>query len=172
MKLETARCHCRLAVEADRQMLKALYSDQRTSQFNPAESDISDDAIDGRIQQWRAHWEEYGFGIWIIERKLEDGEHKIIGVGGVGMRDFDGENLPNVWYRFFPDNWGRGFASEFTGACVAWLRTETKLRSVFALVHPQNLASLRVLQKLGMDIEGELQLAQQKSLRLRLELHS
>lgn len=172
MKLETARCQCRLVREADRQMLQALYADQRTSQFTPVERDISDEAMYAKIQQWRAHWEEHGFGIWIIEKKLDDGEYQAIGVGGVSMRDFDGQQLPNLWYRFFPDTWGNGFASEFANACIVWLKQEAKLRAVFALVHPQNLASLRVVQKLGMHRDGELQLAQQKSLRLRLDLSS
>lgn len=166
--LETKRCYCRLPLEADTDLLQALYADTRTGQFSPNINHNGPEAIRTMLYQWRLHWDHHGFGPWLIEVKGD--RPKPIGVGGVSMRNFDGQSLPNLWYRFFPDAWGSGFATEFTEACLTWMRRETQVDTVFALVHPQNSASLRVLEKLGMQSDGELQLAEQTSLRYRLKL--
>ena len=51
--------------------------------------------------------------------------------------------------------WGRGYATEALIAMVQ-LASDLRIRRLYALCHPQNRASVRVLQKAGFEFEGTL----------------
>lgn len=53
-------------------------------------------------------------------------------------------------YRFFPEQWGRGLATETGRAVLAHAFAELDLAVVVARVLADNAASIRVLEKLGM----------------------
>jgi ribosomal-protein-alanine N-acetyltransferase len=46
--------------------------------------------------------------------------------------------------------WGSGFATEAARACLRYGFAEMKLERIVAVVNPGNVASQRVLEKLGM----------------------
>jgi [ribosomal protein S5]-alanine N-acetyltransferase len=52
-------------------------------------------------------------------------------------------------YRLAQPFWGKGLATEATSAWVQKAFGELKLGRLAAIVHPENYASIRVLQKLG-----------------------
>jgi len=56
-------------------------------------------------------------------------------------------------YRFLPDFWGMGLATESARAAVAYTRDVLRFRRLVALIHPENTASARVISKLGFVIE-------------------
>jgi len=58
-------------------------------------------------------------------------------------------------YRFLPSFWGLGLATESSLATIAYVRNALKLRRLIALVHPDNVASARVLEKLAFSFERE-----------------
>lgn len=86
-----------------------------------------------------------GFGFWIVER-ADDGER--LGLCGLTKRD----SLPeiDVGYAFLPAFWGRGYAREAAAACLNHAREMLQLRRVLAITGPENAASRRVLEAIGM----------------------
>jgi len=54
-------------------------------------------------------------------------------------------------YRYCRDAWGQGYATEAAAAVIAEIYQKTEMDRILACVHPQNLASIRVLEKLGFD---------------------
>jgi RimJ/RimL family protein N-acetyltransferase len=56
-------------------------------------------------------------------------------------------------YRFLPEYWGRGLATEAGEASIDFARSSVGLTRLIALVHPDNTASARVVTKLGFSIE-------------------
>jgi RimJ/RimL family protein N-acetyltransferase len=79
--------------------------------------------------------------------RREDG--RIIGWGGLYEDPFDpGWNF-EVGYYFRPDVWGKGYASELVGAALAVADKQLELAEVWAMAHPENRGSQRVLQKAG-----------------------
>jgi RimJ/RimL family protein N-acetyltransferase len=58
-----------------------------------------------------------------------------------------------VGYNFLPEYWGRGFAVEALGALVDYLFENDVVR-VFGMLHPDNIASAMVLERVGMLFEG------------------
>jgi RimJ/RimL family protein N-acetyltransferase len=93
----------------------------------------------------------YGYGRFACVWK-ETGE--VIGFSGVKyVPEIDETELG---YRFFPEFWGIGLATEAGRASVDFARVDLGLRRLVAMVHPDNLASARVLEKLGFSIERQL----------------
>jgi hypothetical protein len=62
-----------------------------------------------------------------------------------------------VAYELVRDHWGRGIATELAGACLAVAFGELGLARVVALSYPENSASVRVMQKIGMRDDGEFE---------------
>jgi RimJ/RimL family protein N-acetyltransferase len=63
----------------------------------------------------------------------------------------------DIGYRFLPDCWGKGYATESTAALMAHGRRAHGIGRVVATVHPDNPASGRVLEKLGLRYERLLE---------------
>ncbi|MEZ5219519.1 MAG: GNAT family N-acetyltransferase [Ilumatobacteraceae bacterium] len=60
-----------------------------------------------------------------------------------------------VGFTFHPDHWGRGFATEATQALVEYCFTELGVSRMESSLHPDNVASARVLEACGLIFEGQ-----------------
>lgn len=65
-------------------------------------------------------------------------------------------NHYHIGYALLPDAWGRGFATELVRAGTSWFFTHTDQPALSAIVHPDNLASQKVLLKSGYRPGGHL----------------
>ena len=52
-------------------------------------------------------------------------------------------------YRYCRDSWNRGYATEAGRAVLAETYRATDINKILACVHPENISSIRVLEKLG-----------------------
>jgi RimJ/RimL family protein N-acetyltransferase len=82
--------------------------------------------------------------IWLIED-----ESKIF-LGLIGMnlgklKYFSGE----VWYKLFPNQWGKGYATEALQSVLHFCFNDLKLHRIIAGCAIENKASMNVLQKVG-----------------------
>ncbi len=100
-----------------------------------------------------AHWDLYGFGLWL----LRDETHQVVGRVLLRHLDLTGVDEVEVGYSLYPAWWGLGLATEVSRACLDHAQQTLKRSSVVALTVPQNLRSQRVLTKLGMRFERDLQ---------------
>lgn len=96
-----------------------------------------------------AHWKRRGFGRWAVE-SVEDGRL----IGSAGLRSY-GEQAELVYLLDEPF-WGRGLATEVARACLDFAFRVARLDLVVAFIRPDNLASSRVVKKLGMTHEGDV----------------
>jgi RimJ/RimL family protein N-acetyltransferase len=93
----------------------------------------------------------YGYGRFACVWK-QTGE--VIGFSGV-------KYVPEIsdtelGYRFLPEFWGMGLATEAGRASIDFARASLGLERLVALVHPDNVASANVLTKLGFAIEKQV----------------
>lgn len=98
-----------------------------------------------------AMYQQHGFGMYRVERK-EDGVN--LGLCGLVYRDYLGK--PDVGYAFFPEFAGLGYASEAALSVFLYGKTVLQLPEIVAIVAPHNLASQKVLQKLGLVQQGQI----------------
>ena len=67
------------------------------------------------------------------------------------------EELPDadIGFAFLPEFWGKGFALESANAVMNDARQRLGLKRVLAIVMPDNAASIKLLEKLGMKFERD-----------------
>jgi RimJ/RimL family protein N-acetyltransferase len=94
----------------------------------------------------------YGYGRFACVSK-ESGE--VVGFSGVKYVPEIGET--ELGYRFLPEFWGMGLATEAGRASIEFARADLGLGRLVAMVHPENVASANVLIKLGFAVEKQLQ---------------
>lgn len=90
-------------------------------------------------------YEEYGYGPYCMSLK-KDGTQ--IGICGLFRRD----NLddPDIGFGVLPDYCGKGFAGEAAAAVVAHARDDLGIEYLTAIVSPENVASIGLIEKLGL----------------------
>ncbi|GAA3574480.1 GNAT family N-acetyltransferase [Amycolatopsis ultiminotia] len=143
-EIETGRLVLRPFVAADRPSAVRLQTDPRTNRFTPDPPDAA--AMQQVFDDWLAHWANHGYGYCAVR---ERGQPEVIGLAGVRNREYHGETVLNLAYRFSPSHWGHGYASEAAKAVVDWAEREVPSIPVLISVSVQNTASLRVAEKLG-----------------------
>ena len=136
----------------------AILGDARTVEHNPSDRLAGHGEAAELVSRWIHHWEENGFGYWCVR---EAGSDRIIGYSGVKRMLMHGRPVLNLVYRFVPDVWGRGFATEAAAAVVSRVADIMPTEWIVARVRPDNLPSQNVALKAGlqrdvaMDCEGE-----------------
>jgi RimJ/RimL family protein N-acetyltransferase len=81
-------------------------------------------------------------------------------VGFSGLKYLADLRETDIGYRFLPECWGRGYATESAQALIAHGRAAHGLGRIVGLVDPANGASRRVLGKLGLAYERDLDAAE------------
>ena len=121
---------------------------------NPAGSPFSVGETEELIREIRAHWDEHGFGTYAVMVK---GPDEFIGYIGLAIPMFLPEILPAVEIGWRLDHavWGRGLATEGARACLPVAFDDLGLDSLVSIAHTENVASIRVMEKLGMHPEGD-----------------
>jgi RimJ/RimL family protein N-acetyltransferase len=94
-------------------------------------------------------YRQHGFGMYLAQQK--DGGAPA-GMAGLVKRDW----LPDVdiGFAFRPVFWSKGLASEAALAVLEHARRDCGLQRLAGIVSPTNLASIRVLEKLGLSFQG------------------
>lgn len=134
--------------ERDAEPLHELWGDARAMEFIPGGAQANVDETRERLQSVSRRASD-GLGFWALE---ERGSGRLVGGVGLFPLAWQGPEL-ELAYHVVPSAWNRGFASEAAGAVLAaaW---EAGLDHVVAVALPDNLASRRVMAKLGMSLEG------------------
>jgi ribosomal-protein-alanine N-acetyltransferase len=92
---------------------------------------------------------KYGLGSWaLIEKETKE----FIGYGI--LRFLWDTRSAEIGYVLSKKYWGKGLAVEAARAILRWGFERSDVSSIAGLADPQNLASIRVLEKLGMQYTG------------------
>jgi len=95
-----------------------------------------------------------GFGLYLTERKSDAAP---IGICGLIKRDALDD--VDIGFAFLPDFRGKGYAREAAAAVMAHARSAFGLRRLVAITSPENEASIRLLERLGLRFETTMSLA-------------
>lgn len=94
-----------------------------------------------------------GCAPWVVRESVTN---RIIGWGGLYQDPFDPGWGFEVGYFFHPEVWGKGYASQLVAAALSVADNELKLPEVYAMAHPENRGSQRVLEKAGFNFAKPL----------------
>jgi [ribosomal protein S5]-alanine N-acetyltransferase len=145
-RLTTLRLLLRPPLASDADVILRLHQDPQAIAHNP--SDRLDDPAEAQelLDRWIEHWRRHAIGYWVVCWRDDPG---ILGVCGVKVMTLHTRPVSNLFYRFAPQHWGRGIASEAATAVVERARSDPS-RPVIARVRPDNTASARVAVKAGL----------------------
>lgn len=113
--------------------------------------DASRYILEGPVDSYARH----GFGLWLVE--LKDSAATPTGICGLVKRDA----LPHadIGYAFLPHFRSRGYAYESAAAVISYASGALGLRRVLAITNPDNVGSIKVLEKIGLKFDRLVRLA-------------
>jgi ribosomal-protein-alanine N-acetyltransferase len=137
-------------VDDDLDAVFLLHSDPATYAHNPTTPDLDVAASRRRLHGWIDDWSDHGFGYWSV-RSTADGE--VVGFAGVRHSQWLAQPVLNLYYRFRPDTWGRGLATEAARHAVSLSAVHVP---VLARTRPANIASQRTALAAGLIRRADL----------------
>ena len=114
---------------------------------------LKQDTLDYLQQHPLRDYQVYGYGRFACVWK-ETGQ--VIGFSGIKYLEEISET--ELGYRFLPEFWRKGLATEAGLAVIDFAQSLGLLRLV-AVIHPQNQGSAQVATKLGFHLEGTTKLS-------------
>lgn len=130
----------------DAEAVFRVHSDERTYAHLPSGRMRVRDEADGLVQAWSAHWDTHGFGYAVVQRRSDA---DVIGFCGVKHQHVTGEDVLNLYYRFAPEAWGGGYATEAATAVTQWASRSGLGLPVVARIALNNPASASVARRVG-----------------------
>jgi RimJ/RimL family protein N-acetyltransferase len=146
-KLLTERLRLRDWRAEDREPFARLNADPRVMELFPAA--LSREESDAVVERIETHFARHGFGLWAAELAKE---RIFIGFIGLCVPSFAAHFTPcvEIGWRLAAEYWGRGLATEGAREVVRLAFEELSLDAIVSMTVPANLASRRVMEKLGM----------------------
>jgi ribosomal-protein-alanine N-acetyltransferase len=148
--LETERLTLRAPVPDDAADVFRIMSDPRVIRYFGSAPMQSSAEADQRVAAFTAAFQEQEGIRWAITLR-ENGQF----VGTCGFwRLIKAHFRAEIGYELAPEQWGQGIMPEALHAALSFGFTTMGLHSVEAHIHPANIGSQRVLEKLGFVQEG------------------
>jgi len=137
----------RVARPNDLNQLMEVFGDPVAMRYiGPEPRAFTRDEVTERIERARTFQRDLGMSLWACER-LDTGE--VIGDCGLVPVERKGPEI-EIGYRLARRHWSQGFATEAARAALDHAFGPLGLERVIAVTHPENLASRRVCEKIGM----------------------
>lgn len=152
-KIETHRMWLRPLAEADLDDLAEIYSDPDVMRYRLISQPASRKQTQESLESYLAHWEQHGFGRWATIYKANQQL-----IGHCGLEYLASLGSVEVNYLLAREYWGQGLATECAIALLSYGFETLQLEQLVALAKPENLASRRVMEKIGMQLEKNIQL--------------
>ena len=101
------------------------------------------------IAMMLGHWQLRGYGMWAIENRASGAL-----IGRVGFYEPDGWPGLELGWMLARTEWGHGLATESAAAALAFAFAILRKPHVISLIRQQNIASIRVAEKVGERLQG------------------
>jgi ribosomal-protein-alanine N-acetyltransferase len=155
MEVRTPRLLLRPFTEADRPAHLALYRDPEVTRplgGGPFLGAYAEERSTRAVDKFVSHWAQRGFGVFAV---VDPESGRLIGQCGLSTIEELGE--VEVLYAFERAAWGRGLATEAARAALAYGFGPVGLDRIIAVTRPEHHASRRIMEKLGMRYERDVE---------------
>lgn len=151
MELNTERLKLRELLSADLEKIHELHSLPETDEFNTLGIPDNIEITKQIVSEWLTSREA-------IPRKkfvfvIENNEKEFIGLTGVNIGRPSYRNA-EIWFKLHSKYWNQGFATEAIKRILYFSFVDLQLHRIEAGCAVENIASRRVLEKVGMTKEG------------------
>lgn len=147
-RIETERLLLREWQDADFEPFRRIATDPEVMRYVSGGTPWTDEQIRGFLSRQRGFAAELGF--CLAPLVLRDGGEL---VGQAGLQPLGTTRHIEIGWWLRPDCWGRGLASEAARALVGHGFGKAGLERIVAIAHPENRASIAIMEGLGMDFQ-------------------
>lgn len=112
-----------------------------------------------------ASYQRHGFGLYLVE--LKDFQTPI---GMCGLLKRDALEHVDLGFAFMPDYRRQGYGCEAASAVLSYARNDLKLGDILAITNPDNVGSIKLLERLGFRFERTMTLSED-ALEVKLFRH-
>ncbi len=116
------------------------------------EKTFSDDEIRGWIERNRERYRRYGYGYWLA---VDKSSGEVVGQIGLLPETVNGKEHLGIGWILAGAHWKKGYAAEGAQGCLDYAFRRLGAGRVIADIRPENTASLRLAERLGMIFCGE-----------------
>lgn len=150
--IETERLIIRPFTLEDIEASYNMNLDPEVSKYTGDGGVVSKNEIEKRItQNILGDYQKYGFGRLAVDLKKEN---KFIGF--TGLKYLDDIKEVDLGYRFIRSYWGNGYATESGMASISFGFESLGINKIIAMVLPENINSIRVLEKLNFKYQEDI----------------
>jgi RimJ/RimL family protein N-acetyltransferase len=142
-RIETSRLILRPFQLSDAQASFEWFGDPVVMRFTPTGPDKSIEETITRIAGYQNHQKARGFSKWLIQERNSG-----VAIGDSGLFVLPEYGWIDLGFRFAQPSW-KGLATEVAPAWVRAALDEFRVGQLGAFAHSENLASVRVLEKVG-----------------------
>ena len=151
--LETERLLLRGFTPEDLDPFTALVSDPEVMSIATYSGNTMTKAqADNWMCMMLGHWHLRGFGIWAVEEKSS---RRLI--GRIGLQRLVWFTDVELVWMLARSAWGKGYATEGAAAAAKFGFQELDLPQISAVIRQDNLPSIRLAERLGMELVGDLE---------------
>lgn len=149
--IQTPRLILREFIPEDAAYMYLLNADEEVIRFT---GDVAFENVDEArilIENY-AQYTRYGYGRWTLTTR-DTQEY----LGWCGLNFNEDSHDADLGFRLLRVHWGKGFATEAALACIQYGFGHLKLSKIIGRAMKANAASIRVLEKVGMQFENEFE---------------
>ena len=143
--IETERLLLREITLNDKEEMFQLYSNPDVLKYTGEAPVASIEAMEEAIKTRMNNYKKCGYGRWATI--LKSGNEFVGWAGLAYLPEFD---EIDIGYRFFPQYWGLGIATEASETILEYGFNHLGLKKIVAIAMEENRASIRVMEKIGM----------------------
>lgn len=140
--LTTPRLHLVPLTLDDVDLLHAMWRDPEVRRYLWDDVEIARERAAEVVGESVRDWERHRFGLWIVHERGE-------AIGFAGFIPAEDDH-PELVFGLLPRAWHRGLATEAAGAVLRYLSGVLGHGGAWAVTDAANVASQRVLERLGM----------------------
>lgn len=147
-EIETRRLLLRSFTLNDANALHWLYSQRDLFRYMSNQKPLLWEDTEELIDSFTENWRKHNFGVWAVVDK----NHQEL-IGHCGFKFLEYTKDVQIGYLLAKPYWGRGLATEAAEVALKYAFEVAKLNRIVGVATPENLASRRVMEKLGMQYE-------------------
>ncbi|MCB0703852.1 MAG: GNAT family N-acetyltransferase [Saprospiraceae bacterium] len=143
--IETDRLILRQFIESDFEAVYEFGSNPEIQKYTGEAVLQSPDQAKELIRNvWLKDYRMYGYGRWAT---IVKSENKLIGFAG--LKYLPELDETDIGYRFLPNFWGKGIATETSREIIKYGFEQLNLDRIIGIAMPENIASWKVMEKIG-----------------------
>lgn len=146
--IKTSRLNLRPFTLEDSEPLMEILNTPGILKYYPSSDPPDLERVQRLVKRQLDHWHKHDYGWWAVE-PLSDRSL----IGWSGLQYLPDTDEIEIGYLLSKPYWGKGLATESAAVGIDYGFNQLGIDGIIGIVHPDNIASQRVLEKIGLEFQ-------------------